>query len=292
MDILEKSYKLGNSKNQKSSQVTPASSLVGEDGSHHFPTQLGHLTKTMVYEISQTPFGDSYSLGASEKISLMLMKSPTITLLEETGVYEITGCTLENSRTIQVRDPDLAKRTLRDFMQAGTKIDLPVGDYVTKSTEWKNSFGGYFLPLNFSRGSPTGRGPSLPFDPKDMAYLKPEGPGPSYMNASREVRIALLRGYIDRYGVSGGSSLGPDIIEVRSSSLAVLEVVRQIAKGLGYLAGPLDQPQTYGVLISASILGRPVNAYPIEVKPLGEFETFITPGECKVVFNDGTVGWW
>src|SRR4029079_4663073 len=111
---------------------------------------------------------------------------------------------------------------------------------------------------NFSRST------NLPFDPKDMAYLNPKRPGASYMNSSREIRIALLRGYVDRFGIP--SSISQDIVEVRSDSPEVLEVVRQIAKSLGYLAGPLDQPQTYGVLVSSSLLGRPANAYPIKVK--------------------------
>lgn len=280
--FLEKKYKLANAKSISSTEVTLESVLVSAGGGHRRPTKLGQVKKSVVYEIYQEPFGDSYFLAEDEKISVMLMESPSIStdpLVK--GNYLVTGRTKNKLLIKSVFGLELAKRAMRDFLPVGTKLDLTLREYLLRGPDWRSGFGGYFLPVDFSRQL------SLPFDPSDVPYLTPESPSSKYLHSSREVRMSLLRSYIDRFG----HATEKNYIELRAPP-TVLLTIQRLAKSLGIMAGPLDQPGVYGLLSVTPTLGRPMNAYPIQVKPLGEFEYYSTPGEMKVLFNDGTVGWW
>lgn len=279
--FLEKRYKLSNAKCVPSSEVSLESELVTTTTNHRKPSKLGHQSISVIYEIHQAPFGDSYVLSEDEKISLMLMEAASYVPDPDGQGYLVTGRTRNGVLRKKVPDLELAKRCLRDFLPFGTKLDLTLREYLLRSPEWQSGFGGYFLPVNFSRNTP------LPFDPSDVPYLTPETPGPKYLESSREVRLALLRSYVDRFG----RDTEKNYVELRASPKTLM-TIQDLAKSLGIMAGPLEEPGVYGLLSATPTLGRPMNAYPIQVKPLGKFEYYATPGEFKVLFGDGTVGWW
>lgn len=285
--MLEKKYKLVNSQILRASEVSVEDLLIAEHGPPKKLSSVGEMKTTMVYEIQQAPFGDSYFLGEEEKISLMLMYPPKLIFvpsedLQKKGEYLVTGHTKDRVWSRSFSDLDLAKRTLRDFLQPGAKLDLTLKEYLLRSEEWKKGFGGYFLPLNFSK-----RG-KLPFDPRDVPYLNPEDPGKKYLESPKEDRLNLLRGYVDRFGKSEIK----ENLMVFEASVKTLETIRTLGKSLGMMVGPLDQPGTYGMVYKTSPLGHPSNAYPISVIPYGVMEIFVTPGISKVLFEDGTVGWY
>lgn len=269
-----------NSQILRASEVSVEDLLISEHGPPKKLSSIGEMKRTMVYEVQQSPFGDSYFLSEEEKISLMLMHFPKLSFVG--GEYLVTGHTKDRVLTRSFVDLDLAKRTLRDFLQPGAKLDLTLKEYLLRSEEWKRGFGGYFLPLNFSK-----RG-KLPFDPRDVPYLNPEDPGKKYLESPKEDRLNLLRGYVDRFGKSEIK----ENLMVFEASVKTLETIRTLGKSLGMMVGPLDQPGTYGMVYKTSPLGQPSNAYPISVVPYGVMEIFVTPGISKVLFEDGTVGWY
>jgi hypothetical protein len=302
-----KLFKLTNATVKKADEVTPADLLIGEDG---MPKKgIGWALQTSkVYEVLQYPYGENYTLGENEKLALMLLIPPkvmglrvsvgNVSLNERRGSvategeqeYMIEGC--ERSLGVvkmKASNKELAMRLSRNFLQPGDKIEILVSEYIKKSEGWKSLFGGYYLPTGVSGAKRS------PFSPLDMAYLIPKSK--SCLSLGFEERRKALGSFIDLFGTSndprsgrlGGVSPDGDAGVLFSASPDVLKTIRELSKSIGYL--PSVSPEGKLFIVFNRRLDTPL-AYPIELKYLGEYEAVITPGNEKVLLEDGTVSFW
>ncbi len=293
-----KLFKLTNATVKKADEITSTDFLIGEDGSPKRGEEGLAKVIAKIYEVDQFPYGENYILNSTEKLALMLLAPPRVSCSKSEskrggrrrnevsesessdsidGEYNIEGCDPLSFEIIKIKasTKELALRLSRDFLQPGDKIEIEVLEYIKRSKEWKNLFGGYYLPTGVSGAK------NSPFLPSDVAYLIPKSR--ICLTLGMEDRRKALRSFIDVFGL-----MKEDGVMFTAPS-ATLRTVRELAKSIGFL--PSKSPDGKLFISFNRKLDIPL-AYPIEVKYAGEHEVIITPGREKVLLEDGTVSFW
>lgn len=262
-----------------SNEMTPEDLLVGEKGTVSIANMPPIFSNTDVYEVNQSPYGDSFILGEDEIICLMLIVPPRVV---KTDLFYVEGCTKTEYIKASYTSKESAFLAARDLLQLGDVLDLPVKTYYRSPVEWKRCFGGNFTPLDFRSKSKLERA----FNPTDIVYISPSNIPKKYLNSSRGDREVMLRGFTDVYGTesSGGT------ITYQSDDPEILKSIRWIAKSLGRMIVG-ESPGTL-IVRAIELAGVPSTGYPISVSYTGRFHLYTTPNRERVVLADGTISYW
>jgi len=276
--LSQKKFLLSNASVKGTHLLREGDTLVGEGKTLVKVDSVPIQVIAEIYQVTQTPFGDTYYLSSDDKMCLMLLVAPK--LVKRGEIYTVEGCTEHDFVGTSYYQKDLANRELRDLLKPGDKVDLTVKEYLAKPEEWKKSFGGYFMPVTFKSSK------NIPFDPKDIVYLAPRAMGSRYTQASNDARNETFKSCIDRYGKMTG-----DYVIFGPTDHKVLANIRKLAKTLGYL--PMGSTtDTLTIRISGQSWDLPSNVYPISVNFLGTGPFLVTPNTHKVILEDGTVSFW